>query len=187
MESPLSELLDCSDEAQEKYLEHEAVPENIAEHVINTQYYHDHRDVYDPLTKGQYGLYEKPELLAAYFHDLNLDYVNNDEQTREQLHIIHTDPAWSTEQCNMHIMREELKILERYNDYFVNYNDVINTCLSYHTAFNMNDNCTIDTDEKGAKSPTDIHIYTDKGSRKTLKHPKDDEKTVRKNPLEIPE
>ena len=90
LESPLSELLDCSEEAQEKYLEREAVSEGDDEQVTNTQHYHDHRVyvyvyVYDPITKGQYGLYEKPELLAAYFHDLNLDYINNDEQTREQL------------------------------------------------------------------------------------------------------
>ena len=187
LESPLSELFGCSDEAQEKYLEHEAAPENTAEHVIDMQHYHDHRDVYDPLTKGQYGLYEKPELLAAYFHDLNLDYVNNDEQTREQLYIIHTDPAWSIEQCNTHIMREELKILEQYNDYFMNYSDVINTCINYHTSSNVNDDCTNDKDDTGLKSPTDTHIYADKESKANSEHPKDDEKTVRKNPLEIPE
>ena len=85
LESPLSQLLECSEEAKEKYLAYEAVSENSDEYVTNTQYYHDHRDVYDPITKGQYGLYEKPELLAAYFHDLNLDYINNEEQTREHL------------------------------------------------------------------------------------------------------
>ena len=187
LESPLSELLDCSEEAQEKYLAHEAVSENIDEYVTNTQNYHDHRDVYDPITKGQYGLYEKPELLAAYFHDLNLDYINNKEQTREHLQLIHTDPAWSPEQCNMHIMKEELKILDRYNDYFVNYNHVVNICNNYNTTFVKDDNCINDVVTLGAESPTGLKITQDQKSEKDSKHHKSDEKTVRKNPLEIPE
>ena len=187
LESPLSELLGCSDEAQEKYLEHEVVSENVADHVMNTQYYHDHRDVYDPITKGQYGLYEKPELLAAYFHDLNLDYINNEEQTREQLCLIHTDPAWSTEQCDMHIMREELNILNRYNEYFMNYNDVINACISHHTSSDISNDCVEDKIRVAAISPTNTDIPIDQESKKDSKHPKDDIKTVCKNPLEIPE
>ena len=187
LEGPLAELLGCSDEAQEKYLEHEAVSENVADHVMNTQYYHDHRDVYDPITKGQYGLYEKPELLAAYLHDLNLDYTNNEEQTREQLCLIHTDPAWSTEQCDTHIMMEELNILNRYNEYFMNYNDVINTCISYHTSPDISDDCVKDKVEMGANSPMDIDISPDQKSKTDSEHPTDDKMTVCKNPLEIPE
>ena len=187
LESPLSKLLDCSEEAQEKYLELEAVSENDDEHVINTQHYHDHRDVYDPITKGQYGLYEKPELLAAYFHDLNLDYINNEEQTREHLQLIHTDPAWSTKQCNMHIMREELKILDRYNDYFVNYNDVINSCVNYHISIDKNDNCTTENKILGTASPTNMNIANDLRTNNDSEHDKVDEQTVCKNPLEIPE
>ena len=187
LESPLSELLDCSEEAQEKYLAHEAVSENVDEQATNTQYYHDHRDVYDPITKGQYGLYEKPELLTAYFHDLNLDYINNEEQTREHLQLIHTDPAWSPEQCSMHIMKEEMKILDRYNDYFVTYNNVVNTCTNYHTMFDKDDNCINDEVILGAESPIGPKITQSQKSEKDSKHHKDDEKTVCKNPLEIPE
>ena len=187
MENPLSELLECSEEAQEKYLAHEAVSENGDEQVTNTQHYHDHRDVYDPITKGQYGLYEKPELLAAYFHDLNLDYINNEEQTREHLHLIHTDPAWSAEQCNMHIMNEELKVLDRYNDYFVNYNDVVNTCINYQSTFDKGDNYANDETILSAESSMDVNVNHDEKSNKDSKHHKKDKKTVCKNPLEIPE
>ena len=189
LEGSLSELFDCSDEAQEKYLKHEVVSENVADHAMNTQYYHDHRDVYDPITKGQYGLYEKPELLAAYFHDLNLDYINNEEQTREQLCLTHTDPAWSTEQCDMHIMMEELNILNRsrYNEYFINYNDVINTCINYHTSPDISDDYVEGKAKMGAKSPMKLDISPDQSSKKDSEHPKGDKKTVCKNPLEIPE
>ena len=187
LESPLSELLECSEEAQEKYLELEAVSENDDEHVTNTQHYHDHRDVYDPITKGQYGLYEKPELLAAYFHDLNLDYINNEEQTREHLQLIHIDPAWSTEQCNMHIMREELKILDRYNDYFVKYNDVVNNCINYHTSIDRNDNCTIENEILGTTNPTNMNTANDQRSNVDSQHHKVDDKNSCRNPLEIPE
>ena len=188
LEGPLSGLLGCSDEAQAKYLGHEAVSENLADQIINTQYYHDHRDVYDPITKGQYGLYENPEMLAAYLHDINLDYTNNEEQIREQLCLIHTDPAWSKEQCDAHIMMTELKIVNDYNEYFNKYNDVINTCINYHTSIDTDDDDgpehDNDTEENSSISRDTI---LENGSNKKDTHQKDNQKTVYKNPLEIPE
>ena len=101
--------------------------------------------------------------------------------------LIHTDPAWSSEQCNMHIMNEELKILDQYNDYFVNYNDVINTCSNYHVQFDENDTCINNSVKEGAESPTGLKRTQDRKSEKDSKYHKNDEKTVCKNPLEIPE
>ena len=187
LEGPLSGLLTCSDEAQAKYLGHEAVSENFADHTMNTQYYHDHRDVYDPITKGQYGLYENPELLAAYFHDINLDYTNNEEQIREQLCLIHTDPAWSKEQCDAHIMEIESKIVNQYNDYFETYNDVINTCLNYHSV-DTEEDATSETDiEMAISNPIQRDTTLDSDQNKICIHQNDNQKTVCKNPLEIPE
>ena len=188
LEGPLSGLLGCSDEAQAKYLGHEAVSENLADQIINTQYYHDHRDVYDPITKGQYGLYENPEMLAAYLHDINLDYTNNEEQIREQLCLIHTDPAWSKEQCDAHIMMTELKIVNDYNEYFNKYNDVINTCISYHTSIDTDDDDGPENDhDTEANSSISRDTILENGSNKKDTHQNDNQKTVCKNPLEIPE
>ena len=181
LEGPLSKLLGCSDEAQAKYLGHEAVPEKYIDQVINTQYYHDHRDVYDPIIKGQYGLYENPETLAAYLHDLNLDYTNNEEQTREQMRLIHIDPAWSIEQCDAHIMKTELNIVNQYNDYFDNYREVINTCIDRAT---LSDTDESDTE---ADSPMVVNTTLEQESSTYSEHHNDNKKTVCKNPLEIPE
>ena len=40
LEGPLSTLLSCSDEAQAKYLGHEAVSENLADQTTNMQHYY---------------------------------------------------------------------------------------------------------------------------------------------------
>ena len=188
LEGPLSGLLGCSDEAQAKYLGHEAVSENLTDQIINTQYYHDHRDVYDPITKGQYGLYENPEILAAYLHDINLDYINNEEQIREQLCLIHTDPAWSKEQCDAHIMKAELNTVNQYNEYFEKYNDVTNKCANYHTSIDIDsDNIYESEKETEAKSPMNNDTMSDNDGAKSQTQKNDDQKTVCKNPLEIPE
>ena len=186
-EGPLSRLLSCSDEAQAKYLGLEAVSENLADQVINMQYYHDHRDVYDPITKGQYGLYENPEVLAAYLHDINLDYTNNEEQIREQLSIIQTDPAWSKEQCDTHIMMSELKIVNQYNEYFNKYNDVVNTCMNYHNSNEINDYVLKHDEEIEASCPITRDTTLESGSIQRMTHEECNKTTVCKNPLEIPE
>ena len=181
LEGPLSKLLGCSDEAQAKYLGHEAVPEAYTDQFTITQYYHDHRDVYDPIIKGQYGLYESPEILAAYLQDLNLDYTNNEEQTREQLYLIHIDPAWSIEQCDAHIMEAELNSVNQYNEYFENYRNVMNTCI--------NNNTMSDTEENDAEANSLMVIDTtpkQESNKSSVQHD-DNQNTVCKNPLEIPE
>ena len=187
LEGPLSRLLSCSDEAQAKYLGHEAVSENLADQATNMQHYYDHRDVYDPITKGQYGLYENPEILAAYLHDINLDYTNNEEQLREQLSLIHTDPAWSKEQCDAHIMMSELKIVNEYNEYFNGYNDVVSTCINYHTSFDTDDDDIEHDNDIEASSPMSRDTILESGLNKKDTHQNGNQKTVCKNPLEIPE
>ena len=187
LEGPLSTLLSCSDEAQAKYLGHEAVSENLADQTTNMRHYYDHRDVYDPITKGQYGLYENPEILAAYLHDINLDYTNNEEQIREQLSLIHTDPAWSKEQCDAHIMMSELRIVNQYNEYFNGYNDIVSTCINYHTSIDTDDDDIEHDNDIEASSPMSRDTILESRLNKKDTYQNGNQKTVCKNPLEIPE
>ena len=112
--------------------------------------------MYDPLTKGQFGLFEKPESLAAYLHDVSLNFINNEEQTREQLCLIHTDPSWSQEVADLYILNEEMKSLSQYNEYFETYNDIVNECYYYHYVEPSEES---DADSQGSKMNIDVPPY----------------------------
>ena len=78
--------------------------------------------------------------------------------------------------------------MNQYNEYFNEYNNVISTCINYHASNDTDDD---DGPEHGndieATSPISRDTTLESGSNKKDTHQNSNQKTVCKNPLEIPE